>query len=1703
MGKKNLQGSNDINYDELFKNLNLSNGKIKEGYSDNLFNKTETTRVDFDSTNRDYINEYDNPFTSQFINPNEEDPFLDVRAQRQGFWDTMGKGLGRAANKAGAEVLKLAPTLAGIGAGAVGQVGDLISGEDNTDFIETAFNNSWIKSIDKGSEAINDSLLPVYVRKAVRDGNFWDKITNSEMWATDGADGLGYFLSALVPGKILSSIGVGSRLMSMGAKSANLAQYSGRMSKVVDGIGKLGITADRLDNLSIGVVNSVLEAGAGSAQLTNTLNRELENPESAMYKRKQQMIMSKNTELDNMRQQGLIDDYEYNNLSQNVESEVNNTLKNEISDAASKNFTHSFLTTLGPEIMMSKMLFGKKGADKLVKETAGFKTQGKHALKQFGKGFVSEGAEEVSQTVGETKYGNQVRQGTISKTGFVENMSTLGSDFIETLGTTEGQMAGFLGGIMGGPATAVTGYFQKGGDIKKTNDLMSYAENAVNDYHQIKTLSPYKMKEVITEIPQEPKYVTRVDEQTGETIKDEIKQPSKTKKDFVYELDENGNKVLDDDAVFKIKKSLDMTEQRSNEFDKAIEEKDFDKVEEFQKQAETVLLSKFVTADEMGLDALQQYLKELYPSQVKEDEGDENSPLQYSKENEKQVTELMEKAKFLNKQNNLFKDLSKRLINLEENDFSEAELEGTYSQLQNLYLNLKANQYDVQKKRESLHSQRDELIKESGRYLDETVKNENFVDGKSEDIYENVKVLNPAIKHLDVLIANLDGKLNEIHKLTDSDIWDSKKVNELVKSKIEEGRGNLKKLENVEDLQKSADEIGAAKEIEDLDSVDTQNSDYLKKLLNEKRTILQEKRDIENAEKLEARRVEKETELELQNSKNEDLINIAKTKNTETSNHFTDYEFVSSTPSSITLKKDNVEETFPIVEEEASANVVEVKDDSVDPEQISKNNFKLPSKSISDSFRNYMMKMVNKVGTVVGFKVNTYSSSNITEQSKKAIKEYDDFVGGNITNKPLNKDLLYRWLPISFTIDGVETWSLFPGDNDSGYGSTTPDAKCNTTFSIRTKIIDLIGQGYKLEEIISEISNQNSGDYNTDANNSDGSIVKNSVLDLNFVNNDLGGDLSKLGLYHINEFGELTAVTGAAVNDFSPTIKNHLTNQLGQIFLAIKNVKGISVPVRLNNQKISQNQATGLFEIFKTLLSDTNEGLLTSSELSRFPELIPKIQQYLQPELDLLKNNGEVEDILIKDILDLLLSKNTSRNKNVQIVEDPVSDTGFSLRIGDTLYNANFFDYQKNDVINHLRERVQNISTVGHPFLNFKNQNYLKYLFENKILSTNLNIENHFKVEDSQIWVSDNVKPAKVKPIKSDVKSTQQPTTVNQSDIDAKKTGIENTLKIGNNNAKLSHSDLKIIDYTPSNITEDKYFVKTISGNYFEVHNKKFGYSENVLEISKEKYDTELAALGNQQSVTPQQPTQQTPNALDELKSIYDGYLQELEKSGEESIVKPLLGINPTTGEIKTLKPNVVISKANIMGMPWVGFYQTNEKAFNQFQNSQPKVEPEPVVDVKSEHELIGKEIEAKEPTTKELIKGKVVFVEINKIKKGQFRITLDNNEIVAWNEVNPDNFTWVKKNSSENIRKSDNNSVSLQDEIKGTPENKHVESVKDKINKDMVEEYKVTQKDIDEFDRVKEQEISKRENVRQKAKEILSGYTTEKREAYNKHCKN
>src|SRR5690554_3018444 len=165
----------------------------------------------------------------------------EIQADRQSGWSKARSGVGRIITKAGTELFKIPGVIGGIGAGTVGQIGDLITGEDNTDFMETAFNNSWIKTLSELNEEINEEYLPVYVRKAVQDGNLWANVTSIDFWATEGADGIGYIASMMFPGAALKALGAGNRLSKLPFLKGNVG-------------------AKQLDVVNATLANTILEA---------------------------------------------------------------------------------------------------------------------------------------------------------------------------------------------------------------------------------------------------------------------------------------------------------------------------------------------------------------------------------------------------------------------------------------------------------------------------------------------------------------------------------------------------------------------------------------------------------------------------------------------------------------------------------------------------------------------------------------------------------------------------------------------------------------------------------------------------------------------------------------------------------------------------------------------------------------------------------------------------------------------------------------------------------------------------------------------------------------------------------------------------------------------------------------------------------------------------------------------------------------------------------------------------------------------------------------------------------------------------------------------------------------------------------------------------------------------------------------------------
>ena len=85
MGKKRFKANTEVlpsNYDDFFNKVYQDGNKYKD-LSDNVFDKTEARRLDFDSHNQDELTGNENPFISQFGNPNAEDPYNEYRANNQ------------------------------------------------------------------------------------------------------------------------------------------------------------------------------------------------------------------------------------------------------------------------------------------------------------------------------------------------------------------------------------------------------------------------------------------------------------------------------------------------------------------------------------------------------------------------------------------------------------------------------------------------------------------------------------------------------------------------------------------------------------------------------------------------------------------------------------------------------------------------------------------------------------------------------------------------------------------------------------------------------------------------------------------------------------------------------------------------------------------------------------------------------------------------------------------------------------------------------------------------------------------------------------------------------------------------------------------------------------------------------------------------------------------------------------------------------------------------------------------------------------------------------------------------------------------------------------------------------------------------------------------------------------------------------------
>lgn len=360
------------------------------------------------------------------------------RAQAQTKLERWGHAAPRLVSKFATEVGKIPGFLGG-------GIGFLTSGDYTVKSFADYIDNGWIQTLDNLNEDVKERF-DIYTPKSVREGSLWDNISSASFWTNEGVDGAGFLLAALVPGGALKALGAGSKI----------ARLFGSTAKVANNID-LGLATG---------INTFYEAGSEALQL----KQELDNT----FK-------------------GLVERGEINPKTGKpwTKEEADQT----IGEATRNSFIANFIILLGPNLIMNRNILGpfnttKSALSKIFDPATGkaievadratkkqlIGTVGKAmGINTFSEGLWEEGSQNAVQ--------NYYKALALNEENIDKNHLTgLANEYLDTLQTTDGQKAIFLGALFGSMAGGIGGVREKTQEAKQLSGLQELINNTLQSY---------------------------------------------------------------------------------------------------------------------------------------------------------------------------------------------------------------------------------------------------------------------------------------------------------------------------------------------------------------------------------------------------------------------------------------------------------------------------------------------------------------------------------------------------------------------------------------------------------------------------------------------------------------------------------------------------------------------------------------------------------------------------------------------------------------------------------------------------------------------------------------------------------------------------------------------------------------------------------------------------------------------------------------------------------------------------------------------------------------------------------------------------------------------------------------------------------------------------------------------------------------------
>jgi len=678
--------------------------------------------------------------------------------------------------------------------------------------------------------------------------------------------------------------------------------------------------------------------------------------------------------------------------------------------------------------------------------------------------------------------------------------------------------------------------------------------------------------------------------------------------------------------------------------------------------------------------------------------------------------------------------------------------EGLYNKLGDVFLNLKADEYSQRKKLQDLLNKRNDIIKdidENNKYL---IDNSDFVEGQ-EEIYRKRQLENPRIKQIDNLVKALREDLSDIDNLSNNVIWDNEQVNKTFNSKVEDNnriRENASP-ENLAKVEGEIEQVNNSVTESDLDTVQSNNPIVQDKIESKKQELAQEKEVIRDQQRQAA--VDEElgvaVDPEVANSMSGldfgDSISATTTNPrldeittkldnlhaTLVKNGMTDEEAESTAVNSLTPEERDIllgrKTINPSYTELSSVEGSEISDDLTPTEAINNSVEELnsirtgdidngkgvkvistnkdtgePFDFITQSFPNYLSyerEPINKKDRQVGFEINQ-TPGNVSQQVLDALTAFNN-------NDFTNSKLLYDYLPINVK---------FTDTVNAPIETMRKNGKIDIpTQLLRIEIISRLINGQPISNIKGSVQGQNKGLLKIDSPTAENSLLKLDAVKDNYK-------YLRDNLFVVNAQGLLqniqTPETTVAFNNLFDKVKDRTKeNAKGEIYLMIPQANGESFPLKLNIKKINEVEANILFDIYKEILTNDKSYNTTLSEIR--PELRNEIETSMNAELDII--GGSRDDLKLFDIIDLMVYPNSQNVKSQMRLNEG------TLYFGTQTADASNIDEQyeniKNYLINQKRHQIKISpkSDIDNTKTNLQSNSadYLKYLVDNKILSTN------------------------------------------------------------------------------------------------------------------------------------------------------------------------------------------------------------------------------------------------------------------------------------------------------------------------------------------------------------------------------------------------